>query len=393
MKIQQSIKVRNAFWGLLIVVVLVGCAVLPESLAPEIPTIAPQPGLSPLTFSSPLPKPTCPPTGARQPCFVVPTLLPFRGIRVGPPVELPLTKETTPYSLERFSGMAVSRNTLVGMANESGQIKLYAIDLNNGHIRQIGTSNPGVAAMRASERYVVWNRDTRDVIAYDLQTGKETYIAPGAYPDVSGNIIVWGDWRNVDQGDSADIYGYDLALDKEFPVVTRPGMQVQPKIAGSWVAYLEIVGERDYRLRVHHLKTSEDFEVGAVPMFIPPLDVVAAQYFALGDNRLVWVPAQDPQSVRLYDLNTRTDHTLLKSDKPYLNLRLDSDTLVCFSDNTWIGYDLSRDTSFSIPRVPSDEWLGADSSLFLSRGRVIWVLTKDREQAQHLLTAWVERDK
>ncbi len=374
------------------ILILAGCASV-GALQGTPPAFTPSPPVPQIIPSAP---PTCPPDGAKEHCFFVPTPLPDQGVRVSPLSELTSVtsvKGETMYPLERFWSMALDGNTLVGMANESGQIKLYALDLKSGHIRQLGTSNPGVSAIHASGRYVVWNRDQTDVFAYDLQMDTETRIASGAYPDVSGSIIVWVDLRNLNQGDLADIYGYDLDLGQEFPIVARPGRQVQPKIANLWVAYLEIIGERDYRLRVHHIQTGEDFEVGAVPVFIPPSFLVAAQYFAISGNRLAWVPAQNPSSVHLYDLNTRTDRILLESESPYLDLRLDGDILVFFHNDSLIGYDLVRDTSFSIPRVPSDEWLGASSSLFLSEGRLVWALTRDTEQAQHLFEAWIVRDK
>jgi hypothetical protein len=304
---------------------------------------------------------------------------------------LALVRETAKHFPVKLFYMTVSGNTLVGAANESGQIKLYAVDLNSGQMRQIGVSNPGVGTIRASERYVVWDRDEAEVFVYDSQANKETLVAPGRYPDVSGNIVVWIDTRNARPDDPSDIYGYDLSLRKEFPIVVRSGRQTQPKIAGQWVAYLDIVGDEDYRLRVHHLKTDEDFEIGTVPVFKPPSALVAAEYFALSSNRLAWISAQDIHTVHIYDLDARTDRALLKSETAFHNVLLDGDILL--GDGGRIGYDLSRNVSFSVPHA-TGEWLGAGGSpILLSRNRLVWAMTKDGEEVQHLFTAQIVWDK
>jgi beta propeller repeat protein len=58
-------------------------------------------------------------------------------------------------------------------------------------------------------------------------------VMHGGSPDVSGNIIVWGDNRNGNW----DIYAYDLASGKEFPVCTDPGPQDNPKISGNMIVW------------------------------------------------------------------------------------------------------------------------------------------------------------
>ncbi len=410
MKIRQFVQLLYTILSLLVMMALAGCSstlIGAMQGTPPIPqqgvsplSSTPQPDLSPLVNLNPPPQcpptataqpgakivPTCPPVDGQAPCAKIPTPLPYKGVCIGAPLPAILAGTKSIRLPVGLFGTALSGNSLVGAAKESGQIKLYAVDLNNGQIRQIGTSDPGIAEMQVAGQYVVWNQGgTNNVFAYDLQKGQEIRIARGAYPGVSGSIVVWVDWRDVDQGDPANIYGYDLALGKEFSVVTRPGKQVSPKIADQWVAYLEIAGNEDYRLRAHHIQTGEDFEVGAVPVFVPPSDLVAAGYFAISDNRLAWVPAQDLGAVHIYDLTTRKERVLpnpvLGFSHPML-LALDSDILV-YWDEQWIGYDLSRDVAFSIPQFPSDEWRGeGNTPPLLSESRVVWVLGSDLFTAQ-----------
>jgi beta propeller repeat protein len=58
-------------------------------------------------------------------------------------------------------------------------------------------------------------------------------VMHGGNPDVSGNIIVWGDTRNGNW----DIYAYDLASGTEFPVCTDPGPQDNPRISGNIIVW------------------------------------------------------------------------------------------------------------------------------------------------------------
>jgi len=62
--------------------------------------------------------------------------------------------------------------------------------------------------------------------------------APGwqYLPAVSGDIVVWQDSRGfTDTG--WDIYGYDIAARREFPICTAPGDQVAPAISGNIVVW------------------------------------------------------------------------------------------------------------------------------------------------------------
>lgn len=373
-----------------LIAILAGCVSV-GALQGTPPVLDPQFSVLPTPQANRPLSPTCPPTGMTEPCFRVLTPLPYQGVRTSLPTELTLAEGAATRSSVHLFSMALSGDTLVGAANESGQIKLYVVDLDSGQMHQIGTSNPGVAIIRTSGQYIAWNRDEADILAYDLQANKEIYIAPGRYPDISGSVVVWIDLRNVHQGDLADIYGYDLNLGQEFPVVVRPGRQTQPKISGQWVAYLEIIKEMDYRLHVHHIQTGKDFEIGAVPVFLPPSSLVTAEYFALSGNRLAWVPAQNPSSVHLYDLTTHTDRIVIESERTFHDILLDGDILLC--DGGRIGYDLSLNVSFSIPPM-GEEWLGAGSSpLLLSGDRLVWTMEKDTDQIQHLFTARIIRDK
>jgi beta propeller repeat protein len=86
-----------------------------------------------------------------------------------------------------------------------------------------------------------------DLYGYDIATRQEFPItnAPDLQtePAIYGDTVVWQDYRNATSGDdyNADIYGYNLATKEEFAVTTSAGLQARPSVAGKLIAW------EDYR--------------------------------------------------------------------------------------------------------------------------------------------------
>ena len=112
------------------------------------------------------------------------------------------------------------------------------------------TTAPGTQTDPAiSGNIVVWSDyrkgpDDSDIYGYNLTTKKEFLItdAPGSQvrPAIWGNLVVWTDFRNEPDkvnGTNSDIYGYDLNTKQEFPVFVGPGRQDEPKTASGVVAW------------------------------------------------------------------------------------------------------------------------------------------------------------
>ena len=78
-----------------------------------------------------------------------------------------------------------------------------------------------------------------DIYGYDISSGKEFPICTAngtqELPDISGNIVVWQDNRN---GKTA-VYGYDLSNGEEFPICTNPAEQYSPHISGNYVVWID----------------------------------------------------------------------------------------------------------------------------------------------------------
>ena len=77
---------------------------------------------------------------------------------------------------------------------------------------------------------------------FDFSSGSETRITNDpsgqGVPDISGDIIVWQDFRN-DTGDftNSDIYLFDLSTGLEGEVSLAPGRQSGPRISGDWIVW------------------------------------------------------------------------------------------------------------------------------------------------------------
>jgi TolB protein len=138
----------------------------------------------------------------------------------------------------------------VWVDTQGGQSALWAYDFT----RKKETTVPGSAGV--GDQYalggslVAWIVTTNGasvIRGYDLGTDSSFTVplpAGVAARDlaISGTTIVWSDNRNatsVTRDDNNDIYGYDIATGKDFPICQAPGMQVKPAIDGDLVAWLD----------------------------------------------------------------------------------------------------------------------------------------------------------
>jgi len=106
--------------------------------------------------------------------------------------------------------------------------------------------NPDIAGS-----WVVWRESpdgNDDIFAFDLVAGARHRLTTDTddqrKPKVSGDLVVWEDWRNWDGAGNADyhagdIFGYDLVLGQEFVVSASPG-QIERLIGvdGNRIAFI-----------------------------------------------------------------------------------------------------------------------------------------------------------
>ena len=225
----------------------------------------------------------------------------------------------------------------------------------------IGEDHPPVASTGYYSRIKVIDVDTgEEILLGDISTNQQS-------PGISENMVVWQDWRNQEKS-GLDIYGYDLATGKEFPVVVKPGPNSAPRISGQWVVYVEPTtqGKDLADLRAHSLKTGEDFLIGIIPA---PNKASNGTYHAIDGDKVAWMKVTNatwPQFTsepHLYDLTTRTDRQLagpIQNGAPTdVSLSATSGVVVYNSPTQgWVVVDWLPSTPVSIPVIAPQKSIG-----------------------------------
>ena len=97
-----------------------------------------------------------------------------------------------------------------------------------------------------SGSWIVWAENrygNNDIFAYNIATGEERQITtdPASQWEakISGDLIVWTDWRNDDGSrTNSDIYGYNIAIGQEFVVSTDSTKEEVIGVDNGKVAFL-----------------------------------------------------------------------------------------------------------------------------------------------------------
>jgi len=140
---------------------------------------------------------------------------------------------------------SASGDIVIWTDSRNGNKDIYAYNLSTQEEFAISTDPADQASARISGNNIVW-ADYRGIMRYDLASSTESLIIPGAdiQPDISGNIVVFTRYGDLDY----DIYGYDLLTGQEFSICTDSNRQRDPRISGNIVVW------NDYRYDGH--KTS-----------------------------------------------------------------------------------------------------------------------------------------
>ena len=125
--------------------------------------------------------------------------------------------------------------------------KYDVADQTESPVAQIAESHQRAPAI--SDAWIVWEDERNgaaDIYGINRGGGSDFSICSdasvGETPAVSGDIVVWVDWRNADSGnpDNADIYGYDLDSSTEFPICTNSSEQFRPAVSGRFVVWQDL---------------------------------------------------------------------------------------------------------------------------------------------------------
>ncbi|MFC1612019.1 MopE-related protein [Myxococcota bacterium] len=184
----------------------------------------------------------------------------------------------------------ISGHRIVFNSNRRGQYEVYLYDLDTGTETLLAPNGRMQATPTIEGDLVVWREPIGtifNVIVYDLATEERRQITPsvGAYnngsqaraPRISGNLIVWTDFRHSVEHppENADIYLYNLDTDEETQVTSRMGRQNFPAVSGAGVLYTDDRnGDYDIYLSAPELSATPDaVEAGdstTVSWHVPP---------------------------------------------------------------------------------------------------------------------------
>lgn len=111
---------------------------------------------------------------------------------------------------------------------------------------------------------VVWTdyrNGNGDIFGYDLGSGAELAICTDENdqggPAIDNDIVVWTDARNDDDDTSrSDIYGYNLSTEYEFIICAEPYNQGAPSISGDWVVWIDEGNDDDHNSSIYAYKFS-----------------------------------------------------------------------------------------------------------------------------------------
>src|SRR3989338_1036520 len=202
------------------------------------------------------------------------------------------------------SGLALTADYLLLETQCQGGL-VGGFNINN--IRQITTHSTGQEDPTISGNRIVWDdyrNSNYDIYLYDLNTNTEKRItanwAAQVSPAISDNLIVWQDWRNVNY----DIYLYDLNTNTERRITTNSANQGGPDISGNLIVWEDTRnGNNDIFLYDLSSNTERQITTNSA-------DQQATVTFG---NRVVWQDARNGTTnsdIYLYDLNTNTERRI-----------------------------------------------------------------------------------
>ncbi|MDW5549603.1 PKD domain-containing protein [Methanosarcina sp.] len=173
--------------------------------------------------------------------------------------ETQINNRPIPYDYLGYSfGPHISGNTIMWGGPHGYYI--YDISTQETHIDNMSAPSPVFF-----DNIVVWVPDIdgrpSNLIMYDLSTHKKTQItnSDSAFnPDIYGDIIVWADWRQRDDGyQYSEIYMYDLSTKKETQITNSgSAFYYSPRISEDRIVWLD--NQDSGSIYMYNISTQEE---------------------------------------------------------------------------------------------------------------------------------------
>jgi len=214
---------------------------------------------------------------------------------------------------------------------------------------------------------LVWQDDRNgnwDIYFKNPETGKSRQITSNPkdqkYCEISGNKIVFADWR--DEGENGEIYLYNLKTEELKQITNneeikiggastgKPAKQVWPFIDNNWVTWTDNRTGFGSDIFAKNLETGEEIQVSDTPR--------ETGGSRIENNLITFYNNRDHSDTFIYDLEEREKKLLGKESYDEGPTDIFSDIIGVYrkSDNDCdvVLYDLSEDREITVAN--SDQW-------------------------------------
>ena len=166
-------------------------------------------------------------------------------------------------------------------------------------------------------------------------------------PAIDGNIIVWDDYRDGKH----DIYGYNLSTESEFAVVTTAAAQQEPAVAGDVVVWRD---NRNGNLDIYGYDISSDTE------FVICEDTADQYVPKISGDMVIWADERnfrvDLYAADISDINDINDFLIAEN---VINYDISGEIVVWEaldgSESDIYGYDLLKEEEFLVSDANGDQ--------------------------------------
>ena len=318
------------------------------------------------------------------------TLLPDVGINLSTPTELDIqaiVKNRSRNGKVHLQASALAGNSLLVTSEFDEHIVLAILDISSNEnqilttttfITNQDTTKLWIENANVTEDYASWTVSQykgRQSVLYlqHRQTQQTIEVAENAYQvAMSEAMLVW----QQSDGYQWDIWGYDLAQGKIFPVVNRSANQGQAIVSGEWVVYQDATVTENNQVALYAINvvTQEDIYVTMVDSFS---DQYTLPTYAIDVPWLVWATEA---TLNFYNLETRNQHAVSvtacpapESKPAYLEI---SGNIVIFACGQKLGYDIVSKDFFSLPLQYTPDLLETSwVDWTFSENHLVWVLS------------------
>ena len=190
---------------------------------------------------------------------------------------------------------------------DSNPCNIWAMDLTARRPFAVSTSPYGQTLPDTDGTTVVWMdarprksvsigdtanlKNAFDIYAARLSDKKEFLVASGpnlrSRPHVSGNIIVWADFRDttaVDDPEAGDIYMYDMSTGQTTQVTNDPHAQFQPQTNGKQIVWIdcrnEVAKQNNCDIYGYDIASKQEFRLTS--------DAAQPTDTAMDGNTVIW---------------------------------------------------------------------------------------------------------